>query len=240
MTALTNISQSEVDTKGIRLAQALQQLHRFSVGAALFSYSNDWSVVADNLALVGEASPELDWARDMFKPIFRAEGLDLTGQTSGTVLRTVGLSAHTRFPLGLYVNAARASDGPRSAVQPPAGGAWRCCATQRRPAALSGPRVEACHRLEEGGAAADRRSTDRSLPHEAAHGPRPPSGFAHFCYGVCLLDTYLINRTYVLTCGVDLLQAQWQDGDAKRRLGHFLRTLVVVVVVVVCAAQQRG
>ena len=94
VTALTNISQSEVDTKGIRLAQALQQLHRFSVGAALFSYSNDWSVVADNLALVGEASPELDWARDMFKPIFRAEGLDLTGQTSGTVLRTVGLSAH--------------------------------------------------------------------------------------------------------------------------------------------------
>ena len=94
VTDLTNITQAEVDTKGVSLAEALRQLHRFSDGAALFSYGNDWTIVADNLALVSEASPKPNWARDMFdvKPIFRAAGLNLTGQTSGTVLRTVGLS----------------------------------------------------------------------------------------------------------------------------------------------------
>lgn len=93
VTDLTNITQAELDTKGVSLADALHQLHRFSDGAALFSYGNDWTIVADNLALIGEESPKSDWARDMFdvKPIFRAAGLNLTGQTSGTVLRTVGL-----------------------------------------------------------------------------------------------------------------------------------------------------
>lgn len=96
--ALTGISQLELNRSGVPFEEAMARLHGFAQGCALFSWGNDWSVVQANYELLQLPLPWAQWPPDMLdlKPLLEAAGLNLSGLSSGTVHRAVGLSSAGR------------------------------------------------------------------------------------------------------------------------------------------------
>ena len=76
VTALTSITQLELNRSGVSFLDAVGRLHRFADGAALFSYGDDWSVVQSNFELLQRPLPWPGWPADMLdlRPVYEAAG----------------------------------------------------------------------------------------------------------------------------------------------------------------------
>lgn len=181
VTQLTNITQDQVNRTGVSFLEAVGRLHRFAEGGALLSYGNDWSVVHDNFELLGEAPPWPGWGADMLdvKPLFIAAGLNLSGLSSGTVHRAVGISGdgHVHDASwdveSLFLTLQAVLDRP--SIDPAHAGASvghalrRAIVERARPAAAAGPDVpgaaEPTPQPPKGARGRDRmRSAERAAP----------------------------------------------------------------------------
>lgn len=73
-TGLTGITQHQVDSQGMDIADALAQLDRFAAGCPLLSNGADAAVIAENCRLAGCSAPFLPRCRDIRGLLVAATG----------------------------------------------------------------------------------------------------------------------------------------------------------------------
>lgn len=87
----TGISQSNIDTEGKDLAEALEKLSGWSKGVNFFSWGNEGEVVQGNCDLYGVKNPiEFSHFHDI-RPIFKKHGIETKNFMSSTIVRAFGL-----------------------------------------------------------------------------------------------------------------------------------------------------
>ncbi|HEY4523234.1 MAG TPA: 3'-5' exonuclease [Candidatus Paceibacterota bacterium] len=100
ITTLTGITQEDVDTKGVPLAQAMSGFAEFIGELTVFSYGHDAAIVEENCRLIGIPYPFkheqfLD-IRPVIDPLLEELGIDPTPYTSGTLIQAFNTAPGAR------------------------------------------------------------------------------------------------------------------------------------------------
>ncbi len=92
ITKLTGITQETLESKGVSLGEALQELALFCEGLPLLSFGNDKRTIEENCTLIGIPSPLSTLPTKDVRELFLSCGVDPKGYTSGTIVTRFGIS----------------------------------------------------------------------------------------------------------------------------------------------------
>ena len=91
---LTGITRERMDTEGVDLGSALEEFRKFCRGLPVFSFGDDYAVIAANCELRGIFCPlmrtRFSDIRPILKPILHDLGVAIDDYSSGTLLEAFG------------------------------------------------------------------------------------------------------------------------------------------------------
>lgn len=109
---LTNISQQDIDSKGINFVDALKDLDNFCNGLDIYTFDKDWEVIEQNCSYYNLSSPFRNKPFKRIKPLLRKWGLDPNDYSSGTLYKAanIDMNGHVHNALHDVRSMAQATD----------------------------------------------------------------------------------------------------------------------------------